>query len=105
MHMNIILGSCLALNLGYTGCCMFYFSSKCHNKDCYCDRACHIFGDCCSDITSIGCFPIKKSTVLSITRTLSSTTSLDITITQGISRLHYVQCINQFVRVFELVKN
>lgn len=95
MQIYIILGSCLALNLGYAGCCMSYLSSKCCNKNCYCDRACHIFGDCCSDIISIGCFPKKKSSVkvFSITRTLSLTTSLDITITQGNSILHHVQCI------------
>lgn len=88
MQIYIIIGSCLALNLGYAGCCMSYLTSKCHNKDCYCDRACHLFGDCCSDIISIGCFPIKKTV-----KVLSLTTSFDVTSTQGNSILDHVQCI------------
>ena len=53
----IILGSCLELNLNYSGCCMFSLSTTCRNNGCYCDKFCHIFRDCCNDVTDIGCHP------------------------------------------------
>ena len=53
--MNI--GSCLALNLNYSGCCVFSLSPTCFSNGCFCDQACHILGDCCYDIGDIGCFP------------------------------------------------
>ena len=52
----LILGTCLGLNLNYSGCCNFLFSSSCSNNGCYCDQACHKFNDCCSDIADIGCY-------------------------------------------------
>ena len=51
----LILGSCLALNLSYSGCCLLSLSPTCSNNGCYCDQKCHIFNDCCSDIADIGC--------------------------------------------------
>ena len=53
--MNI--GSCLALNLNYSGCCVFSLSPPCSINECFCDQTCHYFGDCCYDIADIGCFP------------------------------------------------
>ena len=50
-----MLGSCLALNLGYSGCCKWSPSSDCSHKGCYCDKHCHKWNDCCSDIADIGC--------------------------------------------------
>ena len=53
----LLLGSCLALALGYSGCCLSHLSSTCSNNGCYCDKVCHIYGDCCSDIAVIDCNP------------------------------------------------
>ena len=53
--MNI--GSCQALNLNYSGCCVFSLLQPCFINDCYCDQTCHYVGDCCYDIADIGCFP------------------------------------------------
>ena len=50
-----MLGSCLALALSYSGCCLSQLSSICSNNGCYCDQICHFYGDCCSDIADIGC--------------------------------------------------
>lgn len=33
-------------NGGFTGCCV----SGCNQGGCYCDQACHGFGDCCDNI-------------------------------------------------------
>ena len=57
----LILGSCLALNLNYSGCCHFSLSPVCISNGCYCDQDCHIFIDCCSDIADIGCHPASSS--------------------------------------------
>ena len=57
----LIVGSCLALNLSYSGCCVFSQSPPCENKGCYCDQICHIANDCCSDIADIGCHPASSS--------------------------------------------
>ena len=61
----LILGSCLALNLSYSGCCLMSLSSVCENKGCYCDHACYIWNDCCSDIFNIGCHPATSSIPIS----------------------------------------
>ena len=50
------LGSCSALNLSYSGCCVMALSPPCSNNGCYCDQGCHDFNDCCSDIADIGCY-------------------------------------------------
>ena len=52
-------GSCLALNLNYSGCCVWSLSPTCWNYGCYCDQICHTAGDCCSDVADIGCHPIS----------------------------------------------
>ena len=57
-----IVGSCLALNLTYSGCCVI---SPCSNNGCYCDQACHSIGDCCSDVGSIGCYPVSYTSTTS----------------------------------------
>ena len=57
----LILGSCLALNLGYSGCCVWSLSPFCNNNGCYCDQHCHMWNDCCSDIADIGCYPAFSS--------------------------------------------
>ena len=63
-----ILGSCSALNLSYSGCCVLELSSSCSNHGCYCDYNCHVWNDCCSDIADIGCHP-ASSPVMSPTPT------------------------------------
>ena len=55
------LGSCLALNLNYSGCCVFFLTPPCKNNECYCDKNCHKLNDCCSDIADIGCHPAPSS--------------------------------------------
>ena len=50
----------LCADYDYFGCCT---SGSCspssyflpHSLRCYCDQACHLFGDCCEDINLIGC--------------------------------------------------
>ena len=74
----LILGSCLALNLNYSGCCVWSLSPPCNNEGCYCDGNCHIWNDCCSDIADIGCHPASSSSsIISPTPTdiLSKTNS------------------------------
>ena len=51
-----MLGSCLALNLSYFGCCVSSLSPTCSNNGCYCDQNCHIMNNCCNDIADIGCY-------------------------------------------------
>ena len=51
--LSLSLGSCV--NAGYTGCCE---CGDCRAEGllpCYCDRLCHILGDCCDDILDISC--------------------------------------------------
>ena len=57
----LILGSCLALNLNYSGCCLWFLSPPCMNKGCFCDQICHNTNDCCSDIADIGCHSVSTS--------------------------------------------
>ena len=56
-----LLGSCLALNISYSGCCLWSLSPTCINDGCYCDHTCHTLGDCCSDIADIGCHSVLSS--------------------------------------------
>ena len=72
-----LLGSCLALNLSYSGCCVLSLSSSCSNNGCFCLQNCLISSNCCSDdIVDIGCYPASSSTVSStITDTLGKTKS------------------------------
>ena len=70
----LILGSCLALNLSYSGCCVLAWSPPCSNNGCYCDQNCFIFNDCCSDIADLGCHPASS---------LSPTVSIATTHTPG----------------------
>ena len=70
----IMLGSCLALNLSYSGCCVSSLSPTCSNNGCYCDYVCHNYGDCCSDIVNIGCHPALTSSTTALTNTLGKTT-------------------------------
>ena len=66
----LILGSCLALNLNYSGCCIMFQSPACYNNECYCDQSCHTWNDCCSDIADIGCHPVfSSSPIVSLTPT------------------------------------
>ena len=57
----LILGSCVALNLKYSGCCDYYQSPPCSSNGCYCDRRCFTANDCCKDIADIGCYPASLS--------------------------------------------
>ena len=66
----LVLGSCLALNFSYSGCCVWYLSPHCNNNGCYCDQYCHDVNDCCSDIADIGCHPVSyTSSIVSPTPT------------------------------------
>lgn len=82
-------GSCLSLNLKYSGCCKITPFQSCISHTCYCDFSCYLYDDCCDDITSIGCFPpsVSITTLLTPTPTSSQTTStplaLSPTVTQG----------------------
>ena len=60
------LGSCLALQLSYSGCCHFALSSCCSSNGCYCDQNCHEWNDCCSDIADIGCHPAFSSSPIDL---------------------------------------
>ena len=51
----------LALHLHYSGCCVWSLSPTCRNNQCYCDKACYIFRDCCSDVANIGCHPTSPT--------------------------------------------
>ena len=75
----LLLGSCLALNLSYFGCCVSFLSQTCGNNGCYCDHVCHIYGDCCSDVANIGCHLISPSspTVLSTSTNTFGKTKLE----------------------------
>ena len=67
---DVNLGSCLALNLSYSGCCVWSPLSPCKSNECYCDQDCHDVGDCCSDIAELGCHPASYySVVVSLTST------------------------------------
>ena len=68
----LILGSCLALNISYSGCCLLTLSSVCSSNGCYCDRYCHMWNDCCSDIADIGCH-FSSSFSPMVTPTLTDT--------------------------------
>ena len=57
----LILDSCLALNLNYSGCCNFFVSPSCSSNGCFCDHSCHYWNDCCSDIADIGCHSASTS--------------------------------------------
>ena len=57
----LISGSCLALNLSYSGCCIWSLSPPCTNNGCFCDQTCHILNDCCSDLLDMGCYPASSS--------------------------------------------
>ena len=78
VHIMLILGSCLALNLNYSGCCAWFLSPNCSNNGCYCHQDCHSLNNCCNDIADIGCHPASSSspTVSStLTDTLGKTKS------------------------------
>ena len=66
----LILGSCLALNLSNSGCCVWSLSQNCSNNRCFCDQICHFLNDCCNDITDINCHTASlSSTTVSPTPT------------------------------------
>ena len=51
----------MALNLSYSGCCVWGVSPPCSNNECFCDVVCHKLNDCCIDIADIGCHPASSS--------------------------------------------
>ena len=57
---HLIIGSCLTLNLNYSGCCVSSLSQTCRNNGCYCDQSCYDLRRCCSDIAEIGCLPVNS---------------------------------------------
>ena len=56
----LILGSCLALNLNYSGCCDRSISRNCGNNGCYCHQDCYLWNNCCHDIANISCYPASS---------------------------------------------
>ena len=71
-YIMLVLGSCLALNLNYNGCCLWSLSPPCTIKGCYCDQSCHNHNDCCSDIADIGCHPAYSSSPIVSTTTIET---------------------------------
>ena len=66
----------MALNLTYSGCCVSSLSPTCSINGCWCDQVCHVFQDCCSDVTDIGCYPVTSSSTSSTsTSSMSSLTT------------------------------
>ena len=65
--MNIYIGSCLALNLNYSGCCEWSLSPPCSINGCYCDKDCHNVGNCCSDVADIRCYHVNLTSPMPIT--------------------------------------
>ena len=63
----------MALNLTYSGCCVSSLSPSCSINGCWCDQICHVYQDCCSDVTYIGCYPVTNTSTSS-THTSSMTT-------------------------------
>ena len=59
----LIIGSCKALNLRYSGCCDWRVSPSCRNNECFCDNECHTLNDCCSDIDDIRCHSSQDNTL------------------------------------------
>ena len=57
----LILGSCLAPSVSYSGCCEWFLSQTCSNNGCQCYQNCHISKNCCDDIADIGCYPASSS--------------------------------------------
>ena len=56
MIVSLQVGTCAGA--GYTnGCCIGGFQCKVTtgSTQCYCDKYCHYFNDCCTDIEFIGC--------------------------------------------------
>ena len=57
LAVNVYAGSCA--DAGFTECCT---GDNCEvfapvlPVSCYCDAACHVYGDCCDDIINIGCY-------------------------------------------------
>ena len=75
-----ILGSCKALNLRYSGCCVATRTQSCISIDSHCDQHCHSSNDCCSDIDDIVCYPVPYSSLMFIsipTDTLGKTKFFD----------------------------
>ena len=94
----LILGSCLALNLSYSGCCIMFLSPPCSNNGCYCDNNCHKMNECCSDIADIGCHPASSSSPI-----VSTTTIETISKTKSVAHaIHYNQ---SFLNKLTLINN
>ena len=72
----LILGSCLALNLNYSGCCVRSLSPPCANNGCFCDVNCHYWNDCCSDIADIGCHHPDSSSSRAVLFTSTDTVGM-----------------------------
>ena len=92
--MNV--GSCLSLNLNYSGCCVMSLSPPCNNNGCYCDQTCYVTNDCCSDIADIGCNPVSSSShTHTSTNTLGKRKSYVHTIYQSRLFLNYHKSIKR----------
>ena len=95
----LIVGSCWALNLSYSGCCMMLKSPPCINKGCYCDQSCYNWNDCCSDIADIGCHHPTYSPSPTPTDILSKTKSESDSIHYSHSFLHKLTLINKQYKI------
>ena len=92
----LLLGSCLALNLSYSGCCVRSRTNICSNNGCFCHQNCHIFKTCCSDIANIGCHPASP---------FSPTVSLTGTDTPGMTKSEAPYFKNKHVWQNNLISN
>ena len=62
----LIMGSCLALNLSNSGCCVWSLSQYYNNNECILSSNCHNSNNnyCYHDISNIGCHPASSSSLV-----------------------------------------
>lgn len=94
---HLIIGSCLTLNLNYSGCCVSSLSQTCRNNGCYCDQSCYDLRRCCSDIAEIGCLPVNSYSALSsITPMMNPTNTGEKLLPSTSSVLHPASTLSSF---------
>ena len=86
----------MALNLSYSGCCLWKLSRPCSNNGCYCDINCHNFNDCCNDIADIGCHPASSSS------SIASLTPTDI-LGKTKSESHTIYISHIFYKIYNIL--
>ena len=86
----LIIASCLALKLSYSGCCVQSLSQNCSNNGCYCHQNCHILNNCCNDIADIGCHPASS---FSPTASPTTTDTFGKTISEASHFIFIIMCV------------